>query len=325
MRNSTFIPVLACAFLVAGIAAPRLGVAQVDTGGQQVVVHGQGSARQMVKRGGKLMPLREALGVVVPPSYSINLPNAGPWVDSPVSWHAHRTIADALKEMLAKYPNLAADVDTDIRLVTVTERTSSFGAPLAAVPAPVPPAAAVPAPVKKRSQLPAAPDASIPAARPFGTQARLLEQLAASSPAMPVAADAPAPAPAPAPISRLPAVSAPAVAAAGSDQLPTRPSLSAGEVQIEQSRAPSPVHHWQIGPSDRTVKAALARWATEAGWQFVWDVPTDFAVDASATVDGTLEEALAAVVQALKRSQVPIQVILYKGNKVVRVVGEGAA
>jgi len=82
---------------------------------------------------------------------------------------------------------------------------------------------------------------------------------------------------------------------------------------------------WRIAPSDRTIKNALARWASEAGWQFVWDVPTDFTVDASATLHGTLQEALDAVVQALKRSQVPIQVILYKGNKVIRVVGEGAA
>jgi hypothetical protein len=77
--------------------------------------------------------------------------------------------------------------------------------------------------------------------------------------------------------------------------------------------------------SDGSVRNALARWAQEAGWQFIWDVPTDFTVDATATVHGTLKQALRQVVDALHNSQVPIQVVLYERNHVIRVVPKGAS
>ena len=308
-------PVLACALFVSGIAAPCRAVAQVDGASEQVVVHGHAPARGAVKRGGNRASLRGALAVIVPPSYSINLPNAGGWADSPVSWHVHRAFPDALKEMLARYPDLVADVDTDIRLVTITQRTGSF-------------ASQPPAPAAARAPALVAQSPSYPAARPV-PQPPLLGKFDAGASTMPVAPD-------PAGAARKPAaVARPATAAPAPVRLPTQPSLSTGEVQLAQPAEPAAaepapaasaaVRAWRIGPSDRTVKTALARWASEAGWQFVWDVPTDYAVDASATINGTLEDALDAVVQALKRSQVPIQVILYKGNKVVRVVGEGAA
>jgi hypothetical protein len=54
-------------------------------------------------------------------------------------------------------------------------------------------------------------------------------------------------------------------------------------------------------------------------------VPIDFGVDADATVTGTFEQALEAVVEALKKSDTPIQAVLYRGNKVLRIVAKGAA
>jgi len=82
---------------------------------------------------------------------------------------------------------------------------------------------------------------------------------------------------------------------------------------------------WRLDLADRTVKTALGRWAKEAGWQLVWEVPVDFGIDADATITGTFDEALHAVVRALDKSDTPIQAILYKGNKVLRIVAHGAA
>jgi hypothetical protein len=81
---------------------------------------------------------------------------------------------------------------------------------------------------------------------------------------------------------------------------------------------------WQMRISDGSVRNTLARWASEAGWQFVWEVPTDFAVDATATVHGTFEQALHQVVEALAGSAVPIQAVMYKRNRVLRVIAKGA-
>jgi hypothetical protein len=82
---------------------------------------------------------------------------------------------------------------------------------------------------------------------------------------------------------------------------------------------------WEMRVSDGSVRTALQRWAREAGWQFIWDVPTDFTVDADATIHGTFEEALREVAEALRNSQVPIQVVMYSGNRVLRVIPKGAA
>ncbi|MCW0054172.1 toxin co-regulated pilus biosynthesis Q family protein, partial [Burkholderia pseudomallei] len=81
---------------------------------------------------------------------------------------------------------------------------------------------------------------------------------------------------------------------------------------------------WRIELSDRTMRAALARWAHIAGWQLVWEAPGDFAIDAEASVDGTFDDALRSVVGALAHSNAPIQAILYRGNKVLRIVPKGA-
>ncbi|MBR8130755.1 pili assembly chaperone [Burkholderia ambifaria] len=81
---------------------------------------------------------------------------------------------------------------------------------------------------------------------------------------------------------------------------------------------------WRIELSDRTMRAALARWAHIAGWQLVWEAPGDFAIDAQASVDGTFDDALRSVVGALAHSNAPIQAILYRGNKVLRIVPKGA-
>ncbi|RQV67386.1 hypothetical protein DF018_19495 [Burkholderia cenocepacia] len=89
--------------------------------------------------------------------------------------------------------------------------------------------------------------------------------------------------------------------------------------------APPERTEWQMRLSDGSVRNALARWASEAGWQFIWDVPTDFQVDATATIHGTLAEALRQVTNALAGSQVPIQVVLYQRNRVMRVVPKGAS
>lgn len=81
---------------------------------------------------------------------------------------------------------------------------------------------------------------------------------------------------------------------------------------------------WQIELSDRTVRGALMRWTKQAGWRLIWEAPVDFAVDAPATLTGTFDEALQAVIGALSNADAPVQAILYRGNKVLRIVEKGA-
>ncbi|MGN6668724.1 MAG: TcpQ domain-containing protein [Trinickia sp.] len=296
-------------------------------------------------RDGHRVSLREALVATAPRGFSINLPNAGAWADTPVSWRGHRSFAEVLQQILADHPDLFADVDTDLRLVTITKRAADVE----------PDALAVASSSEGKGAGSGANAVVLPSSgqsQAFPSrQARLLPERAPADPSYSAATL----------IAKQPPMLAWSGAGTASAMQPTdvgaatrrlgdasaatrktevAPSLQhtpmqAAQRQPEQPpaaeaasvapRVPTTVRAWHIAPADRSVRTALARWASEAGWQFVWDVPTDFSIDASATINGTLEDALNAVAQALKRSQVPIQVILYKGNKVIRVVGEGAA
>ncbi|WP_242490130.1 toxin co-regulated pilus biosynthesis Q family protein [Noviherbaspirillum cavernae] len=99
---------------------------------------------------------------------------------------------------------------------------------------------------------------------------------------------------------------------------PARPVPAASQVE-----APKPTPAWDIVPADKTLNAALARWAAQAGWQLVWELPVDYAVEARTTVPGTFEEAVATVTRSMDSAEIPMKAIFYDGNKVLRIVAKG--
>ncbi|KVM46662.1 pili assembly chaperone [Burkholderia ubonensis] len=110
-----------------------------------------------------------------------------------------------------------------------------------------------------------------------------------------------------------------AAAASGAQALP------ATAMATTAAAAPVPAaSSWDVRASDGTIRGVLSRWARTAGWQLVWDAPVDFSVDAQATLRGSFEDALQALVASLGRTSTPIQAILYQGNHVLRVVAQGA-
>ena len=76
---------------------------------------------------------------------------------------------------------------------------------------------------------------------------------------------------------------------------------------------------WEIRASDALLSSALIRWGKQAGYQVIWDEPKDFPVTATATFTGSFEDAIKAVVDALKGSDTPFKAVFYS-NKVVRFV-----
>ena len=84
----------------------------------------------------------------------------------------------------------------------------------------------------------------------------------------------------------------------------------------------APHLEWKLTSADGTIKAALAGWARQAGWQISWEMPNgeDFRFDQSAAFAGSFEEAVRHLAISLKASQMPIKAIFYRGNHVVRIV-----
>lgn len=284
--------------------------------GQQIIFEGRVHAFGAVKSSGNDVPLLDALERIVPSSYSVNMPNAGTWAEMPVSWRPG-AFTSVLGQVLAQDVTLQARVNTDLQLVTVSKKAiageavpaHSIGRPpapapasmLAAKPAPLVPVAMHTSPGTVPLAAPLAPPPStIDAA---GVSMRVdLPASAAPAPDVPKQTQVPVPA---ATRALVPAMDADGATGAASPPMPVQTT-------------------WQLTRADGSIRNALSRWANEAGWQFVWDVPTDFSIDAAATLHGTLEDALNAVVNALSTSQVPIQIVMYKGNRVLRVVAKGA-
>ncbi|HTH73833.1 MAG TPA: toxin co-regulated pilus biosynthesis Q family protein [Trinickia sp.] len=371
--------------LMSGVADCSSAIAKTMDAAQVRVV-GEGRAASKVSQGGRGVPLRHALEQIVPPDFSINLPNAGPWADVPVSWPAHVPFVAALRDALSGAPDVNADVDLKLRLVTV--RANASGSAMSDDAAfamkhvwGLPPNGAAQMPQSSQAN-PVQPAQQAPQSQPPVQSAGIGPALATQPPLLAAMHDQPtvAPAtkrpdlavsvpaaPAPTPALAISAatnhgaqpIAAPTAPATTADRRPaaansTAPSAStsvkvnarnvagttteaslATPATVSSTDAvgeplpaappPEPVREWHLSLADHTVKTALTRWAKEDGWQLVWDVPLDFGVDADATVTGTFEQALQAVVDALKKSETPIQAILYRGNKVLRIVAKGAA
>ncbi|MFZ6774458.1 toxin co-regulated pilus biosynthesis Q family protein [Undibacterium sp. SXout7W] len=80
---------------------------------------------------------------------------------------------------------------------------------------------------------------------------------------------------------------------------------------------------WEIAVSDKTLNAAIARWTAQAGWQLLWELSVDYAVEARTIVPGTFEEAVETVTRSMETAEIPMKAIFYKGNKVLRIVQGG--
>ncbi|MET3553195.1 TcpQ domain-containing protein [Burkholderia sp. 567] len=222
-------------------------------------------------------------------------------------------------------PLVQARVSTWIPATPASARTPAAALAVPPVPAPAP----APAPAPVMSSAPA-PGPAMPAPAPAPAPALAMSPAPAAGSVIPASApalvSAPPRAQVPAPAKR-DAIEPPLLAATQPASGPASPAPSwapAATPAFVPAAAPERTE-WQMRLSDGSVRNALARWASEAGWQFIWDVPTDFQVDATATIHGTLAEALRQVTNALAGSQVPIQVVLYQRNHVMRVVPKGAS
>jgi hypothetical protein len=112
---------------------------------------------------------------------------------------------------------------------------------------------------------------------------------------------------------------------------PVQPTIAAQAAPMPAPAKPAAVadgtrsnQTWDIVPADKTLNAALARWAAQAGWQLVWDLPVDYAVEARTVVPGTFEEAVGLVARSMDSAEIPMKAIFYSGNKVLRIVAKGA-
>ena len=86
----------------------------------------------------------------------------------------------------------------------------------------------------------------------------------------------------------------------------------------------TPLQIWTATPADKTLQNALARWSIAAGWQLLWELPQDYSIEATASINGSFEDAVTVVAHSLQTSDAPISAIFFDGNRVLRIVAKGA-
>jgi hypothetical protein len=91
---------------------------------------------------------------------------------------------------------------------------------------------------------------------------------------------------------------------------------------IDPALTPSQV--WSTTPADKTLQNALARWSAAAGWQLFWELPQDYSIEATASINGSFEDAITVVTHSLQSGDVPVTAIFFEGNRVLRIVAKGA-
>ena len=89
--------------------------------------------------------------------------------------------------------------------------------------------------------------------------------------------------------------------------------LAGGGALADGGAVPS---NWAV-LADSSLRASLQGWAESAGWTLVWEGPLDFRIQVSAEFEGSFEDAVAALVDAVHLSDPGLAVTLYRGNKVV--------
>jgi hypothetical protein len=104
---------------------------------------------------------------------------------------------------------------------------------------------------------------------------------------------------------------------------PVRPQALDDDDCDDIDAGPAPaaaVPAWDVTPADRTLKAALTRWAEAAGWQLVWELPIDYAVSARTEIKGKFTDAVEAIARSMATADTPMKAIFYDGNRVLRIV-----
>ncbi|NVE00132.1 toxin co-regulated pilus biosynthesis Q family protein [Massilia sp. BJB1822] len=206
-------------------------------------------------------------------------------------------------------------------------------APVTAVlPTPAPAALGRPAPVASSATAAptGAPTATVTAGAPAAGAAVAAAPSSAGASAAPAAASAGT---GTAPVSNGTAASATGTQApAAARTAATTPNAAAGGSSAASAASATPVAEkkpapvlptWEILPADRSVRTALERWTSSAGWQLSWELAVDYPVAARSSITGSFETAVEAVAQSLGRAEVPVKAIMYRGNRVLRIVAKG--
>ncbi|NTU76209.1 MAG: hypothetical protein HGA90_00075 [Alphaproteobacteria bacterium] len=246
------------------------------------------------------VPLAVALRQVLPPSYSFS---AGQDVNmgTLVSWRGGQTWRSTMQDML-RSAGLAMREQDRMVVISRAPETAITAAPSVGTPEKLQGLAPAPAPLLAP---PPAALAPAPALQPDVTT-KPLPLLAAPAPEPSVAlAPTPALAPAPVPVPVVTKVEPP-ISLAPSPQTLQLPPQHVAPLNPPAAAASVPqgpvVDAWNANRGD-TLRRTLEDWAHRANIDLIWQAEYDYPVQASATLNGTFEEAVRGLLSGFQDAQ----------------------
>ncbi len=75
---------------------------------------------------------------------------------------------------------------------------------------------------------------------------------------------------------------------------------------------------WLLDP-DKTLRANLDEWASQAGWSLQWDALHDYEIDFPASYDGTFRMAVESALEHYRTAPVPLTASFFNGNAVLLI------
>lgn len=77
---------------------------------------------------------------------------------------------------------------------------------------------------------------------------------------------------------------------------------------------------WVVQFSDGTVRRMMQRWADDAGYQLLWDVPRDYPIEVEVKLHGRFRDAVKMVATSLAVTDAPVQASINPDIRLVRVI-----
>ena len=103
--------------------------------------------------------------------------------------------------------------------------------------------------------------------------------------------------------------------------LPPREARSTAAATASRQATHSPAavaSTWLLDP-EKTLRANLDEWASQAGWSLQWDALHDYEIDFPASYEGTFRMAVESALEHYRTAPVPLSAGFFKGNAVLLI------
>ena len=77
---------------------------------------------------------------------------------------------------------------------------------------------------------------------------------------------------------------------------------------------------WTVSKQNGDLRTLLTKWSQSVGWQLDWEVDANYPIEFEWSITDSFMGAINQIMLATQQTDVPLKAIMYKANKVLRIV-----